>query len=347
MPVPVSQSRLAAFRRFSVLVLAFTLLVILWGAYVRASKSGAGCGNHWPTCHGEVIPRSPSTATLIEFTHRATSGIAFLLVVAQLVWALRLLPRGHGARRAAAGAMALMVTEAGIGGGLVLFEMVADNQAVARGAWTVAHLLNTFALVAAMVLTTWFTYPRHAARDRASAPVIAGVAIGLAGTLLVAASGAIAALGDTLFPVATFAEGWQQDISPTAHLFIRLRVWHPLVAVLVGGALIAATLAIVVNDRPRGARGAAGVSAILVLVQLGMGLANLALLAPIWMQLAHLLVADFLWIALVHLAATLRFGALQRAGAAATTLGPAPPVPELSPATEEARAERERVRARL
>src|SRR5215212_4090742 len=98
--MPVPPSRLAAFRRFSLLALSFTLVVILWGAYVRASGSGAGCGSHWPTCNGQVIPRSPSAATVVEFTHRATSGLAFLLVLAQLVWALRLLPRGHGARRA-------------------------------------------------------------------------------------------------------------------------------------------------------------------------------------------------------------------------------------------------------
>ena len=57
-------------------VLGINLLVILWGAYVRATGSGAGCGSHWPLCNGEVVPRSAGLATLIEFTHRATSGVA-------------------------------------------------------------------------------------------------------------------------------------------------------------------------------------------------------------------------------------------------------------------------------
>jgi heme a synthase len=308
-----SHQRLAAFRRFGTAVLLFTLAVILWGAFVRATGSGAGCGSHWPTCNGEVIPRAPSTETVIEFTHRSTSGIAFLLVVAQLVWALRLFPRRHPARRAAIAGMVLMVTEAGVGAGLVLFEMVAGNQSVARGAWTIAHLLNTFALVAALFLTVWLAAPRLPGSGGTSRAAALGVAAGLAGLMAVAASGAIAALGDTLFPVETFAQGWQQDLSPTAHLFIRLRVWHPVMAVVVGGGLLAGTLAIVVNDRPRGARPAAVAAAILVLVQLGIGLGNLALLAPIPLQLVHLLVADLLWLALIHLAATMRFGPLSRA----------------------------------
>jgi protoheme IX farnesyltransferase len=79
-------------------VLVWNVLVALWGAYVRATGSGAGCGAHWPTCNGEIIPRAPQVETLIEFTHRATSGLAFLAVLALLILALRTLPKGHPAR---------------------------------------------------------------------------------------------------------------------------------------------------------------------------------------------------------------------------------------------------------
>jgi heme A synthase len=294
-----------AFRRFALLTLALTLAVILWGAYVRASGSGAGCGSHWPTCNGEVIPRPRSAATLIELTHRATSGLVFGLIAVQLVWALRLFPRGHGVRRAAAAAMAFIVTEALIGAGLVLFEMVAGNKSVARAAWVAAHLLNTFALVAALVLTGW-----RAGGERPRAPVTPATAtalmLGLAGTMLVAVSGAIAALGDTLFPVRSLAEGWQQDLSTTAHLFVRLRVLHPVLAVAVGAGLLLLTGGMVVRDRPAGARAAATLVAALVLAQLGAGLLNLALLAPVPLQMLHLLLADLVWIALVRLCATVK-----------------------------------------
>jgi heme A synthase len=282
------------------------LAVILWGAYVRASGSGAGCGSHWPTCNGSVIPRAHSTATIVELTHRATSGAAFVLVVVQLVWAWRLFPRGHGVRRAAVAAMGLMVSEALIGAGLVLFEMVAANKSVGRAAWVAAHLLNTFALVAAVVLTGWRAGSGSAAREPVGSGTALALSFGLAGTLVVAVSGAIAALGDTLFPVRSLAEGWQQDLSTTAHLFVRLRVFHPVLAVVVGAGLLAVTGAMVVRDR---ARPAATVVAALLLAQLFAGLLNLALLAPIPLQIGHLLLADLVWIALVRLCATVRVAA--------------------------------------
>jgi heme A synthase len=296
-----------AFRRFNVVALIFVLFVILWGAYVRASGSGAGCGSHWPTCNGQVIPRAPSTATVIEFTHRITSGLALVLILGQLALAFRIFPRRHPVRKAAAASAAFIFSEALIGAGLVLFEKVAHDRSVARAAWTASHLSNTFALVAALVLTGWFAVARPPSTEPRRGLYRALLA-GLAGTVVVGVSGAIAALGDTLFPVRSFAEGWLQDLSPTAHLFVRLRVWHPVLAVVIGASLLAVTGALVASDRPRGARGPATLAAALVLTQLAAGLVNLALLAPIPMQVLHLLLADLVWIALVRLAAGLRYG---------------------------------------
>jgi cytochrome c oxidase assembly protein subunit 15 len=297
----------AAFRRFSLLTLAFAVFVILWGAYVRASGSGAGCGSHWPTCNGQVIPRAPSAHTVIEFTHRATSGICLLLIVAQLVLAFRLFPRRHPVRWAAAASAVFICSEALIGAGLVLFEKVAQDKSVGRAAWVACHLSNTFALVASVVLTGWFAQartPPTQRRPRLLTPLL----IALAGTVLVGVSGAIAALGDTLFPVRSFADGWQQDLSPGAHLFLRLRILHPVLAVSVGAGLLALTGSLILSERSPGTRGPATLAAALVLGQLAAGLVNLALLAPIPMQVIHLLLADLVWIALVRLAATLRWG---------------------------------------
>jgi cytochrome c oxidase assembly protein subunit 15 len=297
----------AAFRRFNLITLLFVLVVILWGAYVRASGSGAGCGSHWPLCNGQVLPHAPARGTVIEFTHRATSGIALLLILAQLGLAFRLFPQRHPVRRAAVASAAFIVSEALIGAGLVLFEKVAGDRSVARAAWTASHLTNTFALVASVVLTGWFA----AGRTRDSEPrrgLYLALLAGLAGTVLVGVSGSIAALGDTLFPVRSFAEGWSQDLSPTAHLFVRLRVLHPLLAVTAGTTLLVVTGLLVMRDHPRGARTPATIAAALVLAQLVAGLVNLGLLAPIPMQMVHLLLADLVWIALVRLAATLRWG---------------------------------------
>src|SRR5512133_2746292 len=115
------------FSRFAWAVLAYNLAVVAWGAFVRASGSGAGCGRHWPTCNGNVVPRSPSAATLIEFSHRLSSGLALLLVVTLALWAFRAYPRRHAVRRAAAASVVLMLTEALVGAGLVLLSLVAHD----------------------------------------------------------------------------------------------------------------------------------------------------------------------------------------------------------------------------
>lgn len=298
--------KLPRFRRYAAATIVFTLAVILWGAFVRASGSGAGCGSHWPTCNGDIIPRSPGAATIIEFTHRITSSVAFFMVVGLLVAAFRSFPRGHGVRRAAVGAMAFMVTEALIGAGLVLFEMVAANSSTGRAAWMAAHLINTFALLAALILVhhraTLATTAGEAGRRAPSAAAAAG--LGLA--LLVAVSGAIAALGDTLFPAASLSAGWAQDLSPTAHAFVRLRIWHPVLAVGTALYLLTVTAISAGRDARGSVRRAATTVAALVLGQVAIGVVNLLLLAPVAMQILHLLVADLLWMALVVYAAAVR-----------------------------------------
>ncbi|MBX9929681.1 MAG: COX15/CtaA family protein [Gemmatimonadaceae bacterium] len=298
---PLAHRRLA---NYAWAVLGFNLLVILWGAYVRASGSGAGCGAHWPLCNGEVVPRAVAVATRIEFTHRVTSGLAFL-AVAVLMWRVR---RAVGvstaARRAAYAAMALMVTEALVGAGLVLFEMVAQNASIARAWWLAAHLMNTFALLAALVLTPWWLAghaPPDRARVRAERRWVAPL---LLGALLVGVTGAVTALGDTLFPAQSLAEGLRQDVSETAHLLVRLRVWHPAAAVVLAiGAWWCAGYA--TRRRPDGAaaRPARWVR-IAVVTQIALGVVNLILLAPIPLQLLHLLGADLTWLALILLGAS-------------------------------------------
>src|SRR5919204_1627778 len=148
-----------AFRRFAWATLGYNVAVIAWGALVRATGSGAGCGRHWPMCNGQVVPRSPALETAVEFTHRATSGASLLLVAALVVWARRALPRGHAARRAAAFSGLFIVTEALLGAGLVLFGWVAKDASAGRG-WAMAlHLANTFLLLAALALTAGLSRP--------------------------------------------------------------------------------------------------------------------------------------------------------------------------------------------
>jgi len=290
--------------RYAWFVLAYNVAVILWGAVVRATGSGAGCGSHWPLCNGVVVPRNPAANTLIEFSHRLTSGVALLLVLGLLVAALRVFPRGHGTRRWAWASFAFILGEAAVGAGLVLFELVADNKSMARALFMGTHLINTFFLLAALTLTAF-----HAGRardDRDTARLAPATAAGLLGMLLVGASGTIAALGDTLFPSVTLAEALRQDLSATAHLLVRLRTLHPFFAITVGALLVwLAARALRPGGAPESERPARAVIG-LVFAQSLVGVLNVTLLAPILLQIAHLLLADALWIALVLLAATHR-----------------------------------------
>jgi cytochrome c oxidase assembly protein subunit 15 len=308
----------SAYRRLAWAVLAWNVLVVAWGAFVRASGSGAGCGRHWPTCNGAVVPRSPGLETAIEFTHRATSGIALVLVATLLVWALRAFPRGSPARRAAIASAVLLVVEALVGAGLVLFGWVARDASAERG-WVMAvHLTNTFLLLAALALAAaWAGRPGGlSARGRgATAGLLAGA---LATTVLAGVTGAIAALGDTLFPAASFAEGLRAEMSPGASLLLRLRVLHPPVAVAAALLAVAFARAARRDGSARPALGAAVVA--LALVQTAAGILNLALAAPVWMQVVHLVLADLLWIALVLL------GAESLAPRAAETTGAGAPI---------------------
>jgi cytochrome c oxidase assembly protein subunit 15 len=309
---------MAAFARYCRFVLAYNLAVVVWGAYVRASGSGAGCGSHWPLCNGAVLPTAPagpagpSHATLIEYTHRLSSGLVLVLVVALVGAALRLAPPVHPVRRGAWASLLLTLTAAALGAGLVLFRLVARDESLARALFISAHLLNTLLLLAALTLTLhWARDPAGESRgsgtsrrkvDRSGSSWASSwdYTAGLVAVAILGATGAVAALGDTLFPASSLAAGLAADLAPASHLLLRLRAFHPLLALAVGAYLL--WLCNRGGVSPAVRRREAAVR-FLVLAQLAAGAVNVALLAPVWLQLTHLLLADLLWIALVLLAA--------------------------------------------
>lgn len=295
--MPISSERVVRAVRWS---LAITLPVILWGAYVRASGSGAGCGNHWPLCNGTVVPESPTWHTIVELTHRITSNLSLLAVLITWWVARKELPAGHAARRWSVIAIGLMLVEAAIGAGLVKFELVAADESQAR-AWTLgAHLVNTQFLLAAMALTGWFASGRRA--PRRGDPWWPRFVVALTALVLVGLTGAIVSLGDTLFRPDTLAEGWAQHRAPDAHFLVRLRVWHPALAIATGLGLLLLARGAAARRAHDDVQRASRAVMTLVLSQWTLGLATLLLLVPIPLQLLHLLTADLLWLALLLLA---------------------------------------------
>lgn len=284
-------------------MLIYNLGVILWGAYVRATGSGAGCGSHWPLCNGEVIPRAPELETIIEFSHRLSSGIAFLLVLGLFLWAFRVYHKGDSVRLGASVSIFFIITEALVGAGLVLFEWVAHDASAGRVISMAVHLINTFLLLASLTLTAWWASGGSRISLHGRRGLLLVFCLGFVGVMFIGVSGAITALGDTLFPADSLIEGVRQDINPTAHFLIRLRVWHPVIAITVGlyFIFVAGLLAFLRDDMH--VKRFAGTLIGLFVLQLGAGVINLLLLAPVWMQLVHLLLADLVWIILVLFAA--------------------------------------------
>jgi len=234
----------------------------------------------------------------IEYTHRLTSGLALLGTVVLFLAARKGYPARHLVVVAAKAAVVLMVLEALIGAGLVWFEQVADNRSLSRAVWISAHLTNTLFLLAALTLVAWWARGAPGPIGAIQPGLRKTLLVGGGGLILVGITGAIAALGDTLFPPESLAEGIRRDLSPAAYLLERLRIFHPLVAFGVGAYLfrIAVRLREWVGTPAR-------LLAATVGVQFTLGLANLALAAPIWLQVLHLAVADAVWILFVITAA--------------------------------------------
>ena len=283
--------------------LGWAVLDILWGAFVRATGSGAGCGNHWPSCNGSVIPTPQNVATIIEFTHRILSGVALVLILVLLIWGWRKFPRGNPVRLGVTASAAFILLEAGLGAGLVLLDLVAANSSALRAGAVALHLLNTFFLLACLALTAWWASggKRLSLKGQGRLPLLFG--IGLAGVALLAMAGAVTALGDTLFPAQTLAQGLAQDANANASFLVRLRVIHPLIAILVSGYTLGLVRYLSRRTRDAAVRRLSLALGGLVLVQLAAGVINVLLLAPTWMQIIHLLLADAVWISYVLLAA--------------------------------------------
>ena len=293
-----------ALRRFAWGVLIYFIAVILWGGLVRATGSGAGCGNHWPLCNGTVIQHSARIDTMIELTHRITSGLSFFAVVALLAWTLVGTARGHLARGVAVAAVVFTVIEATLGAFLVKLGLTAQSHSPLRAPYLALHLTNTLLLVAALALTAHLLSRRAGylrGRVRLVAPF--GAMAPVLVLLIVGVTGSLAALGDTLFPASSLGAAFAQDFSSTSGWLVRWRWTHPLVAVLAGVFLIWLLARAAQHRTHWDNRALSALVLILLVFQYVLGVLDVTLLAPVWLQIAHLLGADVLWAALVVLTA--------------------------------------------
>jgi protoheme IX farnesyltransferase len=277
----------------------YNLLVIVWGAFVRHTGSGAGCGSHWPTCNGEVIPRPERIETFIELTHRVTSLIGLLAVIGLVIFARRAFPRGAAPRKAATGALVFTLGSAVIGAGLVLFGLVENNDSPTRAIVLSVHLVNTFFLLGSLALAAHWGAGSPPIRWRRQGALAAAIGLGFLGMALVGMSGAVTSLGDTLFPASSTAEVIRESMSSTAHFLNRLRLLHPLLATSVALYVLLMAGALTYFRPTREVRWWARATVVVLAAQMALGLISVVLRAPTSLALAHLLLGDLLWIAMV------------------------------------------------
>ncbi len=290
--------------RFAWTALYWNVAVVLWGAYVRATGSGAGCGNRWPLCDGDLVGASANGQTIVEFTHRITSLISLLMVTGLVVWCWRVTKKGDWARYSAVLAAALLANEALLGAALVLLKHVGNDQSTGRILFLCLHFGNTLLLLATLSLTAnWLSNGSRSFTLIGKWRQVSSIGLGLLATMVTGITGAVAALADTLYPATSLPSSLAQDFSSRTPALLRLRLLHPAVATVAG------CCALWVIWRSSTGRNRFSRSAIalitLLFMQVVIGMTSVLFLAPVWIQIAHLFVADALWILLVLASADL------------------------------------------
>lgn len=292
-------------RRYAWFVVVYSVLVVLWGVVVRATGSGAGCGDHWPLCNGQVIPIHPQLATVIEYTHRMMSGPSEVpLIIVLLVWVFRATAKGHVARSFAVAGLVLTFTEGLLGALLVKLGLTATSTSPLRPPMLALHLSNTLVLLGSLALTAHFVgrrtaMIRGAVRFEHRVPAI----VGLLAAMVIGITGSLAALGDTLFPATSLKAAFAADFSASSEWLIRLRILHPASAVVAGAFILWLLWRAVFAARDDAHRSLGLWLAGLLGFQFLLGGLDVLLRAPVWMQVLHLAGADAFWCVLVVLTA--------------------------------------------
>jgi len=297
-PASISKIGRVSLARFAWFVVAYNVAVIVWGAYVRATGSGAGCGSRWPLCNGEFLPTTPRTQTVIEFTHRVTSGLSLVLVAILLIWCWRRTAKGDWPRYSAVAAAVLLLNEALLGALLVLFDHAGGlDRSTTHALFSCLHFENTLFLLAALGLTArWISSGgRRFSAVRTPYQIIA-TRLGLVSVMVIGITGSLSSFGDTIFPADSLRRAVLQDFSSSGPTLLRLRVLHPI-AVVVGSMYVLWLLQAFWRKQERSAW--MSLLPITLTGQIALGAMNVILLAPVWLQMTHLLVAEMFWILLV------------------------------------------------
>lgn len=288
------------FVKFVWFVMAYNLAAIAWGAFVRATFSGDGCGSHWPTCGGQIIPDADSLKKMVEFSHRVSTGMIVPMTVMMVVWSRFAFTAGHQARKASLLAFGMTLFEALIGAGLVLFHLTDRNNSVARAGVMSVHVVSTFVLLSCIAVAAIAASTGRKIEFKGQGAALWLLAPAFIGVAVLGVSGAVSALGHTLAPT-------KDVIAAAANVnsfwMVRLQPMHPYLACAIG-LYVVLVAGLFVHLRPdRNVTVAALALACAYAAELGLGLVNIQLNAPVWLQMTHLVAADAVMVSLVLMSA--------------------------------------------
>ena len=265
------------FKTYSLFTLIFTLLVIFWGAWVRLSFSGDACGKSWPLCNENLLPTDKSA--LIEWIHRSSSGLSIILIFILLVLSLKIYSPYHIVRVFSKSSFVLILIEALIGAFLVIYGLTGRNPENIRVFVLAFHLINSLLLVGSLSLcwrmSLWESY-------QINKPQIYFVVF----FPFLALTGNIASLAGQLFPSESLFHALSLDWLPSAHISLRLRPLHPLMAISFVFVLIWSSI----FKKQLRYLGIAG------FIVASFGFMTLVSLSPLWMKVGHLILAYGFWV---------------------------------------------------
>ncbi len=286
-------------RRLGYLALVIGFAQVVFGAIVRITGSGMGCGDHWPDCYGSFTPAHSGPSLLVEISHRYGAGALTLAIIALVVaaWLKRSEPgvSGPGGMLRPSLLAILLVIVAAIFGAVTV--KMALNPFV-----VVTHLVIGMSLLAVLVIVVVRaggfgagTVPARYKRTMRSAAAAAGL------TFLILVFGALTA-NTSGAAVACLGFPWCRAITMGgAPLYIQ--VTHRILAFLLLGHLIGIVIGARKRGEARAIRNAAWTALGIVILQVFVAAAMVEMYLPPTLRSLHQAVGTALWISIVALAA--------------------------------------------
>jgi len=285
-------------RRLGYLALVLGFAQIVFGAIVRITGSGLGCGNHWPDCFGSFTPTPDSPNLLVEISHRYGAAALSLAIVALAIaaWRNRRQPGldGRGdVLRPSLLAVVLVVVAAIFGAVTVKMELnpvvVATHLAIA---------MSLLAVLVVVVIRAGGLGPRTVSHGSERTFRSARAAVGL--TFLALVFGALTA---NTPGAAAACQGFPWCRSIVEHgTPLWIQVTHRIIAFLLLGHLMGISVGVRKRGEPRPIRNAAWAALGVVVLQILVAAAMVEMHFPPSLRSLHQAVGTLLWIVVVALA---------------------------------------------